>query len=158
MTTEPKTVMRIAPAETGSMARDRFLSDDPRAPYKVIQGEEDRGTYKTRAEARRRQQQIQIERLATSDAGFRTERAALRRKAMSDLLLKHIGRRGEEYYDVIADGQVVGRIMMFADTPAGKPWMWSLYHGQDEDRTPTHGYEPTREAALQAFAKSWHRE
>jgi hypothetical protein len=26
-----------------------------------------------------------------------------------------------------------------------------------EDRTPMHGYEPTREAAMQAFAKSWHR-
>jgi hypothetical protein len=24
-----------------------------------------------------------------------------------------------------------------------------------EDRTPTHGYEPTREAAMAAFAKSW---
>jgi hypothetical protein len=27
-----------------------------------------------------------------------------------------------------------------------------------KDRTPTHGYEPTREAAMQAFAKSWHRD
>jgi hypothetical protein len=27
------------------------------------------------------------------------------------------------------------------------------------DRTPTHGYEPTREAAMAAFAaKSWRRE
>ena len=42
---------------------------------------------------------------------------------MPDLLLKHIGRRGEEYYEVLADGAIVGRIMMFADTPAGKPWM-----------------------------------
>jgi hypothetical protein len=25
-------------------------------------------------------------------------------------------------------------------------------------RTPTHGYEPTREAAMAAFAKSWRRE
>jgi hypothetical protein len=24
-----------------------------------------------------------------------------------------------------------------------------------EHRTPTHGYEPTREAAMAAFAKSW---
>jgi hypothetical protein len=36
--------------------------------------------------------------------------------------------------------------------------MWTLAYGQHEDRTPTHGYEPTREAAMQAFAKSWHRE
>jgi hypothetical protein len=27
-----------------------------------------------------------------------------------------------------------------------------------EDRTPTHGYEPTREAAMAAFAKSWRRD
>jgi hypothetical protein len=25
-------------------------------------------------------------------------------------------------------------------------------------RTPTHGYEPTREAAMAAFAKSWRRQ
>jgi hypothetical protein len=48
--------------------------------------------------------------------------------------------------------------MMFADTPAGNPWMWTLAYGQHEDRTPTHGYEPTREAAMQAFARSWKRE
>jgi hypothetical protein len=37
--------------------------------------------------------------------------------------------------------------------------MWSLAYGQHEDRTPTHGYgATTREAALQAFARSWHRE
>ena len=29
------------------------------------------------------------------------------------------------------------------------------YH---KDRTRTHGYEPTREAAMAAFAKSWRRE
>jgi hypothetical protein len=27
-----------------------------------------------------------------------------------------------------------------------------------DDRTPTHGYEATREAAMAAFAKSWRRE
>jgi hypothetical protein len=31
--------------------------------------------------------------------------------------------------------------------------LWHL-----EDRTPTHGYGPTREAAMAAFAKSWRRE
>jgi hypothetical protein len=29
--------------------------------------------------------------------------------------------------------------------------------GHHEDRTPTHGFEPTREAAMAAFAKSWRR-
>jgi hypothetical protein len=33
-----------------------------------------------------------------------------------------------------------------------------LAFGQHEDRTPTHGYEATREAAMAAFAKSWRRE
>jgi len=27
-----------------------------------------------------------------------------------------------------------------------------------EDRTPTHGYAETRDAAMMAFAKSWRRE
>ena len=36
--------------------------------------------------------------------------------------------------------------------------MWTLAFGHHEDRTPTHGYEATREAAMAAFAKSWRRE
>jgi hypothetical protein len=31
-------------------------------------------------------------------------------------------------------------------------------YGYHEDRTPTHGYEATRESAMAAFAKSWRRE
>jgi len=34
----------------------------------------------------------------------------------------------------------------------------SLSYGHPEDRTSTHGYEATREAAMAAFAKSWRRE
>ena len=33
-----------------------------------------------------------------------------------------------------------------------------LAFGQHEDRTLTHGYAATREAAMAAFAKSWRRE
>src|SRR5262245_20158168 len=40
----------------------------------------------------------------------------------------------------------------------GMPWMWTLTFGHHEDRTPTHGYEATREPAMAAFAKSWRRE
>jgi hypothetical protein len=36
--------------------------------------------------------------------------------------------------------------------------MWTLAFEYHEDRTPTHGYKPTREAAMAAFAKSWRRE
>ncbi len=60
-------------------------------------------------------------------------------------------------YDVLAEGFVVGRIMKVTTSPAGTPWMWTLAYGYHEDRTPTHGYEPTREAAMAAFAKSWRR-
>ena len=53
------------------------------------------------------------------------------------------GEWGENDYDVLADGVVVGRITLL------------LYH---EGRTPTHGYEPTRETAMAAFAKCWRRD
>ncbi len=38
-----------------------FGDEDPRAPYKVYEGDELKGTYATRAEARRRQQQLESE-------------------------------------------------------------------------------------------------
>jgi hypothetical protein len=49
---------------------------------------------------------------------------------------------------VLADGAVVDRIFEAAASPVGSPWMWTLAFGHHEDRTPTHGYEPTREAAM----------
>jgi hypothetical protein len=66
------------------------------------------------------------------------------------------GEWDDDDYDVLADGVVVGRIMKAAAVP-GQPWMWTLAFGH-EDRTPTHGYTATREAAMAAFAKSWWRE
>jgi len=48
--------------------------------------------------------------------------------------------------------------MKVAAAPVGEPWLWTLAFGQHEDRWPTHGYAPTREAAMAAFAKSWRRE
>jgi len=62
------------------------------------------------------------------------------------------------YFDVLANGEVVGRIFKASDAPVGSPWMWTLAFGHLEDRTPTHGYAETREAAMAAFAKSWRRE
>jgi len=53
---------------------------------------------------------------------------------------------------------VVGRIMKAATVPVGMSWMWTLGFGHHADRTPTHGYAATREAAMAAFAKSWRRE
>jgi hypothetical protein len=63
-----------------------------------------------------------------------------------------------EDYDVLADGAVVGRIFLAPAAPEAAPWFWSLAYGHHRDRAPTHGYEPTREAAMAAFAKSWRRE
>jgi hypothetical protein len=65
------------------------------------------------------------------------------------------GRRVE----VIVCGSFgVSRIMKAAAAPEGTPWLWTLAFGHHEDRTPTHGYAATREAAMAAFAKSWRRE
>jgi hypothetical protein len=67
------------------------------------------------------------------------------------------GEWREDDFDVLADGVVVGRIMKAEAAPVGT-WMWTLAFGHHEDRTPTHGYAATREAAMGAFAKSWRRE
>ena len=61
-------------------------------------------------------------------------------------------------YVSLAEGAVVGRIFNAKAAPVDTPWMWTLAFGHHENRTPTHGYEPTREAAMAAFAKSWRRE
>ena len=68
------------------------------------------------------------------------------------------GEWSDDDFDVLADGIVVGRIFKSAAAPVGTPWFWTLAYAHLEDRTPTHGYEATREAAMAAFAKSWRRE
>jgi hypothetical protein len=68
------------------------------------------------------------------------------------------GEWSDNDYDVLAGGGVVGRIFKVHAAPVGSPWMWTLAFGHHEDRTPTHGYAATREAAMSAFAKSWRRE
>src|SRR5258708_27958985 len=54
---------------------------------------------------------------------------------------------------VIADGLVAARIMKAAASLEGSPWLWTLDFGHHEDRTPTHGYAATREAAMATFAE-----
>jgi hypothetical protein len=68
------------------------------------------------------------------------------------------GEWSDNDFDVLADGAIVGRIFKAAASPVGTPWMWTLAFGHHEDRTPSHGYAATREAAMAAFAKSWRRE
>ena len=68
------------------------------------------------------------------------------------------GRWRDHDYDVICEGAVVGRVLLSSSAPQDRQWMWTLAYGYHEDRTPTHGYEQTREAAMAAFARSWRRE
>jgi hypothetical protein len=83
---------------------------------------------------------------------------------MTDLLLRQAqesraGAQGDNDYGVIGpDGIVIGRIFKATTSPAGTPWLWTPAYGDHEDRTLTHGYEATRHAAMQAFARSWHKE
>jgi hypothetical protein len=77
--------------------------------------------------------------------------------AMSDLVLGRAMETGDDY-DVLIEDTVVGYIMLSDGAPAGTPWMWTIAHGYYEGRTPTHGFEATRESALQAFARSWRKE
>jgi len=65
------------------------------------------------------------------------------------------GEWNDDDFDVLADGAVVGRIFKANASPVGASWMWTLAFWHHEDRSPTHGYAATREAAMAAFAKSW---
>jgi hypothetical protein len=76
---------------------------------------------------------------------------------MTDLLLRPDVEGGHDY-EVMANGQVVGRIGLFASSPAGTPWMWSIDFAFRDGRQVARGFSATRDAAMQAFAKSWHRE
>ena len=62
-----------------------------------------------------------------------------------------------EDYSVLEDGIVVGRIFLSPGAPADREWMSASGHN-GELRRAAYGYEPTREAAMAAFAKSWRRE
>jgi hypothetical protein len=67
------------------------------------------------------------------------------------------GEWKDDDYDVLADGEIVGRIFN-SGVSVARPWMWTLAFGHHEDRMPAHGYAESREAAMTAFAKSWRRE
>jgi hypothetical protein len=82
------------------------------------------------------------------------EKLILKRASLS----RPSGEWKDDDYDVLSDGKVVGRIFKAAASPIGAAWMWTLAFGYHEDRSPTHGYEADREAAMKAFAKSWRRE
>ena len=70
--------------------------------------------------------------------------------------LRRLWRWRHDNYDVVEDGIVVGRIFLSPDAPKHRPWMWTS--NEHKGRPPAFGYEPSREAAMAAFAKSWRRE
>jgi hypothetical protein len=63
------------------------------------------------------------------------------------------GQWRDDDYDVLENGVVVGRIFKVPIAPADRPWMWASGHN-GEIRRAAHGYEPTREAAMAAFARA----
>jgi len=72
------------------------------------------------------------------------------------LILKRseLANAGFEDYDVLSEGKHVGHIFKAAAAP-DRCWFWGLAYGYHRDRSPISGYEPTREAAMAAFRKSW---
>jgi hypothetical protein len=76
---------------------------------------------------------------------------------MADLLLQPT--RNPILFEVIAHGRIVGRVAMFAaHRNRSTPWLWSIELPFREGRGPAYGYEATREAAMEAFVRSWRGE
>ena len=71
---------------------------------------------------------------------------------MTDLLLQPTGNPTQ--FDVIADGHIVGQIALFTASQVGTLALVEFHEG----RHPAHGFAPTRDAAMQAFPRCWHRE
>ena len=79
--------------------------------------------------------------------------------AVSNLLMQRVPGTPTEFEVVTEDQQTIGRIALVSATPSGMPWMWvidpSVRAGGGQQ---SHGFEPTREAAMQAFARAWETE
>jgi hypothetical protein len=67
---------------------------------------------------------------------------------LTDLLLQPTGDPDD--YEVVVEGQAVGRIVLLAGA-----WSWAIDTAFRPGRHPVYGFEPTRDAAMQAFARSW---
>jgi len=75
---------------------------------------------------------------------------------MTPLILKRAPTGwNQEDYEVLEDGVVIGRVFLMPIGLKGWPWMWAIR--ERKGPTPGHGYEPTCEAAMAAFAKSWRK-
>ena len=74
--------------------------------------------------------------------------------ATTDLFLQPTGSPTQ--YEVIADAQIVSRIALSSSLRNhSEPWVWSIDLAFIHGRDPVHGFAATREAAMQAFARSW---
>jgi len=69
------------------------------------------------------------------------------------ILKRHPVGQNPEDYSVLENGVVVGRIFKAQVAPQDRPWMWASGHSAATVKRAAHGYEPTREAAMAAFAK-----
>ena len=68
---------------------------------------------------------------------------------MTDLLLQPTGNPSQ--YEVVAGEQIVGQIALFsALRDRSKPWIWTIDLAFTDGRERTHGFEATRDAAMQA--------
>jgi hypothetical protein len=50
-----------------------------------------------------------------------------------------------------------GRISL-VNAVQNKPWMWSIDFAFSQGHEPLYGFEATREAAMQSFARTWFRD
>jgi hypothetical protein len=72
-------------------------------------------------------------------------------------LSRSSGQWSDDDYDVLENSKIVGRIFLSPAALPGRQWMWASGHGGHHIERAAHGYEPTREAAMAAFAKRWRR-
>jgi hypothetical protein len=70
-------------------------------------------------------------------------------------LSRSSGQWSDDDYDVLCEGEVVGRIYKTTGRAPEYSWFWGLSYVHVEEHTP---YVETREAAMAAFRKSWLRE
>ena len=76
----------------------------------------------------------------------RAEQSGSRERHMTDqskLLLKRsaLADAGFEDYDVLHNGEIVGRIFEAAAAAPLRPWFWCLGYGHLRERWPISGYE-----------------
>jgi hypothetical protein len=77
---------------------------------------------------------------------------------MPGLILELATDHGNHYEVLDEARNVVGHIMLSDAAPPEMPWIWGISSGHHAGRKPTYGYEATCEAAMEAFARVWHRE